>query len=44
MAAQHSADGLAGEKPVFNHKEDEEVICEETAHEAAEEGKVATDK
>jgi hypothetical protein len=42
-ATQHS-DGSTDEKVVFNHKEDEEAIREETAHEAAERGHVATDK
>jgi hypothetical protein len=40
-AAQHPPSGLAPEKSLFNHKE---ALQEETAHEAAERGHVATDK
>jgi hypothetical protein len=46
MGPTTHSDASAEEKgeAVFNHKDDEEAIREETAHEAAERGNVATDK
>jgi hypothetical protein len=40
-AAQHSPNGSADEKHVFDHKE---AVHKATAHEAAEQGHAATDQ